>query len=103
MTTKDANQQQRGQTPLVTRKASLAVGIFRMLAGIAFFALLYGSLNLFVPDLFNGSIGLQAQGEQLSQTQSYVELAWINLPFIALVVLGVGLLSRAAFESRGGV
>jgi branched-subunit amino acid permease len=74
-----------------------------MLAGIAFFALLYGALNLFVPDLFNGSIGLQAQGEQLSQTQGYVQLAWIYLPFIALVVLSIGLLSRAAFESRGGV
>ena len=98
MTLTDQQQEQ-----IVTKKASLAVGIFQMLAGIAFFALLYGSLNLFVPDLFNGSIGLQPQGEQLSQTQSYVELAWLNLPFIALVVLGVGLLSRAAFESRGGV
>jgi hypothetical protein len=88
---------------LVTRKASLAVGIFRMLAGIAFFALLYGSLNLFVPDLFSGSIGIQAQGDQLAQTQGYVELAWIYLPFIALVVLSIGLISRAAFESRGGV
>ena len=95
--------QEQEQNQIVTRKASLAVGIFRMLAGIAFFALLYGSLNLFVPDLLSGSIGLQPQGEQLSQTQSYVELAWLNLPFIALVVLGVGLLSRAAFESRGGV
>jgi len=96
-------EQEQEQNQIVTRKASLAVGIFRMLAGIAFFALLYGSLNLFVPDLFNGSIGLQAQGEQLSQTQGYVELAWIYLPFIALVVLSIGLLSRAAFESRGGV
>ncbi len=95
--------QEQEQNQIVTRKASLAVGIFRMLAGIAFFALLYGSLNLFVPDLFNGSIGIQAQGEQLSQTQGYVELAWLNLPFIALVVLGIGLLSRAAFESRGGI
>ena len=95
--------QEQEQNQIVTRKASLAVGIFRMLAGIAFFALLYGSLNLFVPDLFNGSIGLQPQGEQLSQTQSYVELAWLNLPFIILAILGVGLLSRAAFESRGGI
>ena len=93
--------QEQGQ--IVTRKASLAVGIFRMLAGIAFFALLYGSLNLFVPDLFSGSIGIQAQGDQLAQTQGYVELAWLYLPFIALIVLSVGLLSRAAFESRGGV
>jgi hypothetical protein len=98
MTLTDQQQEQ-----IVTKKASLAVGIFQMLAGIAFFALLYGSLNLFVPDLFNGSIGLQPQGEQLSQTQSYVELAWLNLPFIILAILGVGLLSRAAFESRGGI
>ena len=91
------------QEQIVTRKASLAIGIFRMLAGIAFFALLYGSLNLFVPDLFSGSIGIQAQGDQLAQTQGYVELAWIYLPFIALVVLSIGLISRAAFESRGGV
>jgi hypothetical protein len=91
------------QDRIVTRKASLAVGIFRMLAGIAFFALLYGSLNLFVPDLFSGSIGIQAQGQRLSQTQNYVRLAWVYLPFIALSVLSIGLLSRAAFESRGGV
>lgn len=96
-------EQQQEQKQIVTRKASLAVGIFKMLAGIAFFALLYGSLNLFVPDLFNGSIGLQAQGEQLTQTQGYVELAWLNLPFIGLVILSIGLLSRAAFESRGGI
>lgn len=94
---------QRNQPEQVTRRASLAVGIFRMVAGIAFFALLYGSLNLFVPGLFDGSIGFSPQGEQLSQTHGYVELAWINLPFIALVILAVGLLSRAAFESRGGV
>jgi hypothetical protein len=100
MTTKPTDQEQE---QIVTRKASLAIGIFRMLAGIAFFALLYGSLNLFVPDLFSGSIGIQAQGDQLAQTQGYVELAWLYLPFIALIVLSVGLLSRAAFESRGGV
>nr|ADE29217.1 hypothetical membrane protein [uncultured virus] len=83
------------------RQASLATGVFRFIVALAFFALLYGALNIFVPDLFNG-LGLSAQGQQLSQTQQYVFTAWKNLPVIAVVVLSIGLITRAAFESRGG-
>jgi hypothetical protein len=80
----------------------LAVGILKFIGGFIFFAMLYGVFNLFIPDMFGG-LGLAADGQQLSTTQNWFELAWSALPFIVGAMLIMRLLSRSAFESRGGV
>jgi hypothetical protein len=87
---------------LVTRRADLAFGVLEMLASLALFVMLWGVLNMFVPDLF-GSVGLEAQGAELSTTQTWIETAWSALPFIALVIVALRFITRSAFESRGGV
>ena len=87
---------------MVLRRASLANAIFQMLAALAVFGLLYGMLDLFVPSLF-GSVGLEASGTQLSQTQGWIEDTWNALPFIVIMILGIFFIARAAFESRGGI
>jgi hypothetical protein len=86
---------------LVTRRAHLAFGVLEMLAGLAFFVLLYGVLDLVADRLFGG-LGLAPSGSKLVETTGYIESIWTLLPFIVLVLLGLRLLSRAAFESRGG-
>lgn len=83
-------------------RRGLAFGILKFIAGFVFFAMLWGVLNLFAPDMFSG-LGLAADGQELSQTQNYLELAWQGLPFIVAGMLAVRLLARSAFESRGGV
>ena len=87
---------------MVLRRASLANAIFQMLAALAIFGMLYGMLDLFVPSLF-GSVGLEASGTQLSQTQGWIEDAWNALPFFAVMILGIFFIARSAFESRGGI
>jgi len=87
---------------MVLRRAGLANAIFQMLAALAVFGMLYGMLDLFVPSLF-GSVGLEASGTQLSQTQGWIEDAWNALPFIGIMILGIFFIARAAFESRGGI
>jgi hypothetical protein len=87
---------------LVTRRAHLAFGVLEMFAALGFFILIYGVLNIFVGELFSG-LGLAAQSSELSRTQSYIESVWTLLPFVALLIVALRLLSRAAFESRGGV
>jgi len=87
---------------LVTRRADLAFGVLEMLASLALFVMFWGVLNIFIPDLFGG-VGLDAQGSQLSTTQSHVETAWSALPFIALIIVALRFITRSAFESRGGV
>jgi hypothetical protein len=86
---------------LVTRRAHLAFGVLEMLAGLAFFVLLYGVLDLVADRLF-GDLGLAPSGSKLVETTGYIESIWTLLPFVILVLLGLRLLSRAAFESRGG-
>lgn len=80
----------------------LAFGILKFVAGLVFFVLLWGVLNIFVPDLF-GSVGLSADGQQLQTTQNWIDLAWQGLPFIVVAMLAARFLAKAAFESRGGV
>jgi membrane protein insertase Oxa1/YidC/SpoIIIJ len=87
---------------IVTRRADLAFGVLELFASIAFFVALYGVLNIVAVDLF-GSLGLEASGSELSRTQSNVESIWTLLPLVALFVIALRLLARAAFESRGGV
>jgi|AKVG01.1.fsa_nt_gi membrane protein insertase Oxa1/YidC/SpoIIIJ len=86
---------------LVTRRADLAFGVLEMFASIALFIALYGVFNIIAVDLFGG-LGLDASGSELSRTQSNVKSIWTLLPLIALFVIALRLLSRAAFESRGG-
>jgi hypothetical protein len=87
---------------LVTRRADLAFGILKFIAGLALFGMLYGVLDLAVDPLF-GDLGLSATGSQLTQTQGFIETTWDVLPFLVLLIVAVFLISRAAFESRGGV
>jgi len=87
---------------MVVREAHLATGILMFVASLALFVILYGMLDIFVVDLFGGT-GLEADGQQLSDTQGFVESAWNLLPFFAVIILGARFLARAAFESRGGV
>jgi len=87
---------------MVVREAYLATGILMFVASLALFVILYGMLDIFVSDLFGGT-GLEADGQQLSDTQGYLESAWNLLPFFAIIILGARFLARAAFESRGGV
>lgn len=87
---------------LVTRRADLAFGILKFIASLALFAMLYGVLDLAVDPLF-GDLGLSASGSQLTQTQGFIETTWDVLPFLALLMIAIFLISRAAFESRGGV
>jgi len=91
-----------GGRKTVLRRAGLANAIFQMLAALAVFGMLYGMLDLFVPSLF-GSVGLEASGTKLSQTQGWIEDAWNALPFIGIMILGIFFIARAAFESRGGI
>jgi len=86
---------------LVTRRAHLAFGVLEMLAALAFFVLLYGVFDLVVEDLFNG-LGLAPSGSKLVETTGYIESLWTLLPFIVLMLVALRLVSRAAFESRGG-
>jgi hypothetical protein len=87
---------------LAADNRALAFGILKFVAGLAFFAMLWGVLNIFVPDLF-GSLGVGADGQQLQTTQNWFDLAWQGLPFIVVAMLATRFISRAAFESRGGV
>ncbi|MDR9412588.1 MAG: hypothetical protein RI531_08245 [Haloferacaceae archaeon] len=87
---------------MVVREAHLAFGILMFVASLALFVILYGMLDIFVSDLFGG-VGLEAQGQELTETQGYLETAWTLLPFIAVVILAARFIARAAFESRGGV
>lgn len=88
---------------LVTRQAHLAFGVFEMLGGLAFFVLIYGVLDLVAERLLLEGLGLDPQGSKLIETTGYIESVWTLLPVIVLFLLGLRLLSRAAFESRGGV
>jgi heme/copper-type cytochrome/quinol oxidase subunit 2 len=97
----DANPHGDGPE-LVLREAHLAFGILSFVAALALFVVLYGVLDIFVADLFNGA-GLEAEGQQLTDTQEYVSQTWTLLPFLAVVILSVRFIARAAFESRGGV
>lgn len=87
---------------MVVREAHLAFGILMFVASLTLFIIVYGMLDIFVVDLFGG-LGLEAEGQQLSDTQGYLETAWTLLPFIAVVILAARFIARAAFESRGGV
>jgi hypothetical protein len=87
----------------VTRRADIAVGILRFIAAFAMFVMLYGIFNTFIPDWFTSSQFPQAESTQLQTTQGYFEFLWQGLPFIFVIILGIFLLSRAAFESRGGI
>jgi len=100
--TSDAVTPGVSERKIVLRRAGLANAIFQMLAALAVFGMLYGMLDLFVPSLF-GSVGLEASGTQLSQTQGWIEDAWNALPFIGIMILGIFFIARAAFESRGGI
>jgi len=87
---------------MVLREANLATGILMFVASLTLFVILYGMLDIFVSDLFGG-VGLEAEGQELTETQGYLETAWTLLPFIAVVILAARFIARAAFESRGGV
>lgn len=88
---------------MVVREAHLAFGILMFVASLALFVILWGMLDIFVTDLFDGGLGLEAEGQQLSDTQGYVLAAWSLLPFFAVMILAARFIARAAFESRGGV
>jgi hypothetical protein len=88
---------------MVIQEAHLAFGIFMFVASLALFVILYGMLDIFVTDLFGGGLGLEAEGQQLSETQGYLLATWSLLPFFAVVILAARFIARAAFESRGGV
>jgi hypothetical protein len=88
---------------IVTRRADIAVGILRFIGAFALFVMLYGIFDTFVPDFFTSGQYPQAESSQLATTQGYFEFLWQGLPFIFVVMLGIFLLSRAAFESRGGI
>jgi len=88
---------------MVVREAHLAFGIFMFIASLALFVILYGMLDIFVTDLFDGGLGLEAEGQELAETQGYILAAWSLLPFIAVLILAARFIARAAFESRGGV
>lgn len=79
----------------------LAAGILKFLAVLAFFALMYGVLNQFVPDLF-GSAGLSAQTQKTTTLQSYMQSMWVALPAIVAFAAALRLIARAVFESKGG-
>ena len=87
---------------VMLREAHLAFGILMFVASLTLFIIVYGMLDIFVSDLFGG-VGLEAEGQELTQTQGYLETAWTLLPFIAVVILAARFIARAAFESRGGV
>ena len=82
-------------------RIGLAVGIFSFVASLVFFILIYGVFNQVAGDIF--VLGLETSSSQLEDFQSYVQSAWIFLPFIVLLMLAIRLIARAAFTSRGGV
>jgi len=84
----DANPHSDGPE-IVLREAHLAFGILSFVAALALFVVLYGTLDIFV--------------QQLTDTQEYVSQTWTLLPFLAVVILSVRFIARAAFESRGGI
>jgi zinc transporter ZupT len=87
---------------LVERRASLAFAIVRAIATITGAMLIYIALDEFVPDLF-ASPPVGVGSAELTETIGYTETIWTLIPFFILLVAAIGLISRAAFESRGGI
>jgi hypothetical protein len=63
---------------------------------------IYIALNEFVPTLFD-SPPVAVQSSELQDTIGYADTLWTVLPFLILMIAALALISRAAFESRGGV
>jgi zinc transporter ZupT len=91
-----------GDRQLVERRASLAFAIVRLVAGVTGGMIIYIALNEFVPTFFSDP-PVAVQSGELQETIGYADTLWTVLPFLILMIAALGLISRAAFESRGGV
>jgi len=79
----------------------LAFGLLKFVASILFAGMLVGVFLDPVATLF--ALEIEQPSSELAQTQQWFGAFWTFAPFFFLVIIAVRLLSRASFESRGGV
>jgi heme/copper-type cytochrome/quinol oxidase subunit 2 len=75
--------------------------IFNFLGGLILFMLFWTLLDSFAVEFFE--IAITEGGQARSQGAEYLEYAWTFAPALVLTMLSMKLISRAVFESRGGV
>jgi len=86
----------------VTRSANLAFAIVTLVAGVAAGMLIYIALDQFVPGILSQP-PVAVESSELNESIGYVSTIWELLPFFIVTIAAIGLISRAAFESRGGI